>query len=129
MRLYLKAMSIWLVMVFFAILNGIFRENVLLPYLGESISLPLSGITLSLLIFAITYFSFKLFEGQSSRTYLLIGLLWVVMTLSFEFLFGHYVMGHTWGELLKVFDVNGGNLFVVSLLFSLFSPLVVSKLR
>lgn len=129
LRLSLKAAMIWFIIALFAIGNGIFRESFLVPYLGETAALPASGITLSLIIFTITYFSFKLIEGHSSKTYLLIGMQWVVITLLFEFLFGHYVMGHSWGELLKVFDVSGGNLFLIALLFSLFSPLVISRIR
>lgn len=129
LNLFLKAVMIWFVIALFAIANGIFRESFLVPYLGEAAALPASGVTLSLIIFTITYFSFKLIENNSSKTYLLIGIQWVVMTLLFEFVFGHYAVGKSWLELLEVFHLFEGNLFIVALLVSLFSPLIVSKIR
>ena len=127
--LSLKATMIWCIIVVFAIANGIFRESFLELYLEESIALPISGITLSIIIFTITFLSFKLIEKNRPLIYLYIGIQWVVMTLLFEFLFGHFVMKKSWQELLQVFDVFEGNLFLLALLTSLFSPIIVSRIR
>ena len=127
--LFLKAILIWFVTAIFAVMNGIVRENIFIPYLGESAALPVSGITLSIIIFAITYLSFDLFGKNGYLSYLYIGMQWVVMTLVFEFIFGHYVIGKSWSELLQVFNILGGNLFILALLVSLFSPILVSFIR
>lgn len=127
--LSLKATMIWCIIVVFAIANGIFRESFLELYLEESIALPISGITLSIIIFTITFLSFKLIEKNRPLIYLYIGIQWVVMTLLFEFLFGHFVMKKSWQELLQVFHVFEGNLFLLALLTSLFSPIIVSRIR
>jgi hypothetical protein len=127
--LILKAAMIWFIIAIFAIANGIFRESFLEPYLGEVVALPVSGITLSIIIFTITFFSFKLIENNASMTYLYVGIQWIVMTLLFEFIFGHYVIGKSWSELFQVFNILKGNLFIVALLVSLFSPIIVSHIR
>ena len=127
--LSLKATMIWCIIVVFAIANGIFRESFLELYLGKSIALPISGITLSIIIFTITFLSFKVIEKNRPLIYLYIGIQWVVMTLIFEFLFGHFVMNKSWQELLQVFHVFEGNLFLLALLTSLFSPIIVSRIR
>lgn len=127
--LFFKAAIVWFVIAFFAVLNGIFREHVLKPCLGETLALPLSGITLSIIIFTITLLSFRLFDKNSSRTYLYIGIQWVSMTLLFEYIFGHYVIGRSWLNLLEVFNILKGDLFIVALLTSLFSPLLVSLIK
>jgi len=127
--LSLKAAILWFIIALFAIANGIFRESFLEPYLGDTLALPLSGITLSMMIVTITFFSFRLIQNHSSSTYLYIGLQWVIMTLIFEFIFGHFVMGISWQELLQVFNIFEGNLFILALLISLFSPLLVSRVR
>lgn len=127
--LSLKAVMIWCIIAVFAIANGIFRENFLELYLGEPIALPVSGITLSIIIFTITFLLFKLIEKNRPLIYLYIGIQWVVMTLLFEFLFGHFVMNRSWQELFQVFHVFEGNLFLLALLVSLFSPIIVSKMR
>ena len=116
-------------MVVFAIANGIFRDKILVPNIGHSIALPLSGITLSVLVFLIAYFSVPFFGKNSGTTFLLIGLQWVLMTLFFEFIFGHYAAGKSWKILLQVFNIFKGDLFVIVLLVSLLSPYIAAKLR
>jgi len=116
-------------MVVAAILNGGLREQVLATLFGSAVALPLSGITLSILVFLITYFAFPWLGRHRGHTYIMVGALWVLLTLLFEFPFGHFVMGKSWSELLQVFNVTDGNLFPVVLLTSLLSPYVVARWR
>ena len=127
--LFLKAIMIWFIIAVFAVLNGIMRENIFVPYFGEAAALPISGITLSIIIFTITYLSFRLFDKCSSIGYLYIGMQLVVMTLAFELTFGHFVMGKTWQELFGVFNVIKGDLFIVALLVTFLSPKIVSMIK
>jgi hypothetical protein len=120
---------IWFIIAFFAVANGIFREKILAPYLGEMLAVPLSGITLSIIIFTVTYLCFNLLSNNKSLVYLYIGIQWVIMTLVFEFVFGHFVIGKSWSELLQVFNILEGNLFTLALLSSLFSPKLVSLIK
>lgn len=127
--LFLKISIIWFVIAALAVANGLFRESVLVSNLGESIALPVSGMLLSLIVFIVTCLSFPLFGKNNALTYFLIGLQWVLMTLLFEFLFGHYVIGKTWSDILEVFNIMKGNLFIFVLIVSLFSPLLVAKIK
>lgn len=129
LTLFLKTAMIWVIIAIFAVINGLFRESVLSPHFGESVALPASGITLSIIIFTIIYLSFKLFGKNEYRTYLYIGIQLVTMTLIFEFFFGHYVIGKSWSELLQVFNILKGDLFTIALLVSLFSPILVAKIK
>lgn len=124
-----KASLIWLVMVAFAMANGVFREQVLTPNIGLSGALPLSGVSLSILVFLAAYFSVPFFGKNKGATFLYIGLQWLLMTLLFEFIFGHYVTGKSWYTLLQVFNPMKGDLFVVVLLVSLLSPYLTAKMR
>lgn len=127
--LFLKTSMIWFVIVILAIVNAIFRETVLVSLLGQNIALPLSGILLSLIVFIVTYLSSPLFGKNNILIYFLIGLQWVVMTLLFEFLFGYYVIGKSWSSLLQVFNIMKGDLMILVLLVSLFSPILVAKIK
>ena len=128
-NLAIKAGSIWVIIVVFAIANGIFREKLLVPNIGQAIALPMSGITLSILVFLIAYFSIPVFGKNSGTTFIFLGLQWVLMTILFEFIFGHYVSGKSWKVLLQVFNILKGDLFVFVLLVSLLSPYFAAKLR
>jgi len=128
-RIVLKASVVWFVIALLAIANGIFRETVLVSLLGQNIALPVSGILLSFIVFIITYLFFPFFGKNKTMTYFLVGLQWVLMTLLFEFLFGHYVVGRSWSDILKVFDIMKGNLFIIVLIVILFSPLLIAKIK
>ena len=127
--LFLKTSIIWFVIAILAVLNGIFRENILVTSIGQSMAVPVSGITLSIIVFIVTYISFPLFSKKNTMTYLFIGLQWVSMTLIFEFLFGHYVLGKSWSSILDVFDIMRGDLFIIVLFVSLISPLLVAQIK
>lgn len=127
--LVIRASLIWLLIAVLAIVNGIFRESLLVPLIGHSAALPVSGISLSSIIFIVTYFVFPMFGKRSFQTYFFIGLQWVLMTLIFELVFGHYIIGKPWPVIFEVFNVYQGNLFVIVLLTSLFSPFIVAKIK
>ncbi|MCO4845759.1 MAG: hypothetical protein KC427_07045 [Sulfurovum sp.] len=127
--LFLKTGTIWFIIATLAVVNGVFRESILTPNFGQNIALPTSGIILSIIIFMVTYVSFKLFGKNDYQTYFLIGVQWVLMTLIFEFLFGYYVAEKTWSDLFQVFNIMQGDLFILVLLVSLFSPILVGKIK
>ena len=83
----LKGTGIWFVIVIAAVLNGTFREKILVPAIGSSMALPLSGILLALLVFLVAFMLVSSIGSSETKVYILLGLLWVLLTLSFEFLF------------------------------------------
>jgi hypothetical protein len=124
-----KAIGIWFVILITAILNGLFREKVLLPAIGETLALPISGILLAALVFLVTLLLVTFIGSSESKTYIGVGALWVMLTLSFEFLFGHFVMGKSWQEIFQAFDIMQGDLFILVLFASFISPWATAKLR
>ena len=124
-----KATGIWLIIVVAAIFNGVMREKMFTPILGSQFSLPLSGITLSLLIFIISYFLVPFIGRHRGQVFVLVGLLWVVLTLSFEYSFGYFVSGKSLPEINEVFNLADGNLFAVAVISSAVAPWLVAKVR
>jgi hypothetical protein len=129
LNIIFKTVGIWLVMVIIAIANGLFRDKVLSPLLGPNVALPVSGVLLAVFIFAVCYVWLPTIGKQPASQFLFIGLLWVVLTLGFEFLFGHYVVGKSWRDIVQVFDATDGNLFLLVMIVTLLSPLLAAKLR
>ncbi|MDX1353134.1 MAG: hypothetical protein R3254_08980 [Thiomicrorhabdus sp.] len=127
--LLFKAIGLWLVIVIAAILNGMFRESVLVPTIGANLALPLSGILLSILVFIITLAFISFIGSTETKVYIWIGLFWVLLTLAFEFLFGHYVVGKSWLEIFKVLNIMKGDLFLLVLLVTVISPWLAAKVR
>ena len=54
---------------------------------------------------------------------------WALMTLLFELIFGHYVAEKSWLDIFQVFNILKGDLFVVVLLGTFISPLIVAKIK
>jgi len=58
-----------------------------------------------------------------------VGAGWVICTVLFEFVFGHYVMNHPWEKLLADYNVFRGRTWVLVLLAEFFSPVLALRLR
>ncbi len=112
-----------------AIANGVARESLLGPVFGPVIALPLSGVLLALAILLMSWLLAPWFGHARTSTWLGIGIFWVVLTLLFEYLFGHYIAGTPWTEIWRVFDVTTGNLFSLALLSAALSPWLAARLR
>ena len=128
-RFILRAAGVWGLFVVLAILNAAFREKILGPLIGHPVALPLSGILLSILVFLVTLALIPKLRGASALHYLSIGGAWALSTLAFEFIFGHFVMGKTWGEILEIFNISEGNLMSLVLIAITVSPYLAWRLR
>lgn len=123
-----KILVVWLIMVLAAILNGLFRDKILTKQFDEKSALSLSGLTLSFLILFIVYASMPLFNNTPYSYMLYIGIIWVLMTLAFEFLFSKYALKKSFKETLEIFDIKSGNLFIVVLIITALSPYLIAIL-
>ena len=125
----LKTGVLWLGLLTLAILNGLLREFLLEPRLGPGLSLPLSGVSLSLLVLGFSWLCLPVFGRQSGSRYLAIGLLWVLLTLLFEWLFGLLLVGKTWLEIAMQFNPLTGDLFLMVVAVTLVAPRIAARLR
>ena len=123
-----KALAIWVVILVLAIINGTFREAVLIPKLGSSSGLFLSGLLLSLLILAATYLLLPWLGIRRSGQLLLIGVCWLALTLVFEFSFG-LLRGKALSEILGAYTFKGGNIWSVVLVVTAVAPCLAARLR
>jgi hypothetical protein len=124
----LKSLLIWLAIIPCAILNGGLREKVLVPLMGMKRALPLSGILLCALIFLVTWFLLPLLGPQTGKTYILIGICWLVATVLFEYLMG-LSNGTSREAMLQAYNITTGNLWLVVVLFTAIVPYLVGALR
>ena len=81
--IWLVAASYWLFLFALAALKGALREFVLAPLLGSPTALPLSGITLILLLIAASWY-FVNWKRPSVAQAAGIGLFWMALTLAGE---------------------------------------------
>ena len=114
----LKSLIIWICFIPAAILNGGLREYVLAPAFGQKWAL----IILSGLIFLITWLMYpRLIKNGTGKERWLIGIVWVLLTVIFEFTSG-LAGGSSIAELLAAYNPLTGNLWLLVLAATLFSP-------
>ena len=125
-RILLYALGVWFILVMVAILNGACRNAFISPRVGEYAGHVISTIIFICVILVATYLFLSLIRIDYSVTdLLLIGTLWLVMTVLFEFIFGHYVVGHPWSTLLADYNILQGRVWVLVLIASFTAPLLV----
>ena len=129
MHYLVRSFLVWLLFIPLAIVNGIIRDLLLTPVLGDAAGRAISSVTLSILILGVTALLVRRLGVDTRAGYLLVGGFWLVMTLLFEFSFFVAVMGHPLDELLADFDVFRGRLWVLVLITTFFAPLLASMMR
>ena len=126
--IFLKATALWFAVLALAMANGIAREKVLVPAIGPLAGLVASGITLSACVFLVALAAAPWYGRLSSARWLAVGMLWLAMTLAFEFGFGRLVQHKSWTELLEAYTFKGGNIWPLVLLVVLLAPWAAAKL-
>jgi len=123
-----KSILIWLSIIPLAILNGALREKLLINWFGEFCAELVSGIILCLLIFIVSLVSIPRLGKGESKTYLKMGILWIVLTIIFETTFG-LAIGNSFGELLNAYNITTGNLWLFIVIFIGVAPWLIAKIK
>ena len=126
MKKYIMAILIWIMIIPIAILNGGFREYILVK-LGV-LARPLSGIILSVCIFVVAYFLVPKIKNCVKRDYIIFGVIWFILTNLFDLVV--YVKdGGGFVDLINAYNFMTGNTWILVVLTTLFAPAVVVKIR
>jgi len=122
------ALLTWVLVALCAITNGAFRAFVLQPVFGETVARMISCFMLITILLLISYYSLDRTKLRfSDEELLVIGAMWLALTLLFEFGWGHFVIGRSWDELLVDYDILKGRLWVLVLMFTLLAPLITGR--
>lgn len=124
----LKALTVWTAILVLAFANGIFREAVLIPLLGNKPALILSGALLSVLILITAYMAAPWLALRQARHLWLVGLGWLALTVLFEFAFG-LLRGQTLAQISSAYTFAGGNLWPLVLAVTALAPWLAARLR
>jgi hypothetical protein len=115
-------------MVLIAIANASIREKVFAKRMSELHAHQISTATGVLLFGVYMWGVMRIWRPESSGQAFIVGLLWLGLTVAFEFLFGHYVIGHSWVRLFRDYDVFAGRVWIIVLIWVTLAPYVFFKL-
>ena len=117
-----KYVLVWVQMVAIAIANGALRESWYGQHLSELAAHQLSTLTAVILFGVYIWFVVRFWPPTSAAQAVAVGLLWLVMTITFEFLFGHYLAGHSWERLLHDYNLLAGRVWPLVLVWVAVAP-------
>ncbi|WP_136687836.1 hypothetical protein [Halorhabdus amylolytica] len=124
LSVFLYPLGVWVLMAVLAVLNGGIREVVLIPRIGEYAGHVLSTVLLvgAILVVSFGYFRWTTIEYAWIEL-LLVGVLWTVLTVGFEFLVG-YAEGTPASVTLGQYNVLAGQVWIAVPLTLLAAPLL-----
>ena len=121
MKKYVFAFLIWVMIIPIAILNGGFREYVL-------VNLGVLAHSLSVCIFIVAYLLVPKIKNCVKRDYIIFGIMWFILTNLFD-LSSYIKAGDGFAGLLQSYNIFTGNLWLLVVLSALFSPIIVMKIK
>lgn len=123
-----RYLAFWLILAVVAIANGVLRQAGYGRYLSELAAHQLSTVTGILLTGGVVWILNRIWPIGSAREAWVIGASWFVMTVIFEFGFGHYVAGHSWSHLLADYNLLAGRVWFLFLIWIALLPYVIWRL-
>jgi hypothetical protein len=124
-----RALAVWFAILLMANVNGALREVLLIRPFGPVAGRSISTLLLCAIIVLISWLSIDWIKPATRAEAVQIGILWLVLTLAFEFLVGHYVFRKSWPDLLEDYDLSRGRIWVLALLTVSTAPLLTARLR
>ena len=121
---FLRLLRAWAIILPFMIANGIFRELVLKRAVNDATADVLSALIGVAIIVVSTRVLLHPLAGKSVPDLVRASVTLVVLTVLFEFTFGHYVDHKSWAELAANYEIWNGRLWPVVLAVLAFTPFV-----
>jgi hypothetical protein len=119
----------WFLFMIFAIINAGLRNGIYKPIIGDLRAHQLSTIIFVAIILIITYLVFRFSKLRlTTQETFIIGTIWLILTICFEFLAGHYAFGNSWEKLIADYNILKGRIWSMVLITIFFSPYVTNKL-
>jgi len=119
----------WVPMLVLAIVNGAARESWYAKRVGALRAHQISTVTALILFSAYTAAVVRVWRPESSGRALAIGSIWLVLTLAFEFLGGHYLFRRPWSVLLHDYDLRAGRIWVLIPAWIAIAPYIFDRIQ
>lgn len=119
---------LWLPMIVLAFANATLRELVFIKHFSELLASQLSTITLIVLCSIYISLVFPLLNIHSSKQAFLIGFVWVLLTIAFEFSLGRFT-NKSWQYLFQDYNLFAGRIWPLFLVVLFLLPYLLYALR
>jgi hypothetical protein len=127
--MFWKFLITWIPGIPIAIINGLIRNSLYQKFLSELHAHQLSAVSFALFFSIYVWYILKWIRLSSIQDAVLLGLVWLSLTIAFEFLFGHYVMGHSWSKLFHDYNLLAGRVWIFVLIWITIIPIVLQSVQ
>jgi hypothetical protein len=124
-----RTIAVWFLLLLAAVLNGGVREKWIIPRVGQAQGHLISTLMLAMLVLLIAWLTARWLNPRTPSDAFAVGLLWLGLTLAFEFLAGHYLFHRSWSSLRAEYDVSKGRIWVLVPIVTSFAPLLAGYVR
>ncbi len=119
----------WFGMLAVAIANGALRQMTFAQHMAELPAHQLSTLIGSVVIGLFIWFVVRVWPLSSSTHALKIGVMWLALTVAFEFAMGRFISHRTWLDLLADYNLMEGRVWIVFLVWLALAPYIFYRLR
>lgn len=124
-----RSVAVWFGLLVLAIANGAIREALLTPRFGAGTGHAISTATLCGAILLLAWLTLRWIAPRTLSDAWNVGLMWVALTVAFEFLAGHYLFGQPWERLLADYNILRGRIWILVLVTTLVAPRIAAAWR
>ncbi len=124
----LKYFLCWFPMLLIAIFNGALRDLWYKKQIGELAAHQISTVTLIIFFAFYVNFVIRKFPPKSEAQAVYIGLLWLTLTLAFEFGFG-LARGNALSTLLADYNISKGRLWILIPIWTTIAPYIFYRIN
>lgn len=126
--MYFRYALCWFLLAVAAIINGVLREGTYGKSVSNLVAHQISTVTAIVFTGIVVWLFQRIWPLQSARQAGIVGALWLIMTILFEFGFGHFVAGHSFSRLFADYNLLQGRVWVLFLVWVAVMPYFFFKL-
>lgn len=127
-RVHTRGLVVWVIIIIAESLHGSVRQLFLEPLLADFRARQISVFIGAIIIIAITFVFVRWLKGSHVIDFMMIGALWVILTVGFELLLGRFGMGLSWERIASDYNLAAGGLMPLGLLVMLLAPVTLAKI-
>ena len=127
--MYFKYFIAWFGIVVLGLLNATIRQVIYARYVSELAAHQISTLTFAVMVGLYAWTLSVFLKLTSPGEAFGVGIMWMILTVAFEFALGRYVVGDSWSKLLADYDLSEGRVWSLFILWVGLAPYVFYRLK
>ncbi|MGD9587554.1 MAG: hypothetical protein AB7Q37_10085 [Pyrinomonadaceae bacterium] len=127
--IFVRGIAVWLLIIAVETVHGVVRTLLIEPAIGDLRARQIGVLIGSMLIVAVSLVTVRWIGARNTEELIAIGVVWVVLTVTFEVTLGLFVAGLSMERILSDYDISRGGLMIFGLLIMLLAPVISAYFR